>query len=88
MYRWNDGNLRLWTVKKYPIWQRKRCKPEHWTKQELSNRRLPREDASLKAGITFTKPDKPLDAYNTWKEYYSDIDMEPTLKLLGFWRQK
>lgn len=36
----------------------------------------------------FTKPDKPLDAYDTWKEYYSDIDMEPTLKLLGFWRQK
>ena len=32
----------------------------------------------------FTKPDKPLDAYDTWKEYYSDI--EPTLKLLGFWR--
>lgn len=36
----------------------------------------------------FTKPDKPLDAYDTWKEYYSDIDMEPALKLLGFWRQK
>lgn len=36
----------------------------------------------------FTKPDKPLDAYDTWKEYYSDIDMELTLKLLGFWRQK
>lgn len=36
----------------------------------------------------FTKPDKPLDAYDTWKEYYSDIDMKPTLKLLGFWRQK
>lgn len=34
----------------------------------------------------FTKPDKPLDAYDTWKEYYSDIDMEDTLKLLGFWR--
>lgn len=29
----------------------------------------------------FTKPDKPLGAYDTWKEYYSDIDMEPTLKL-------
>ena len=34
----------------------------------------------------FTKPDKLLDAYDTWKEHYSDIDMEPTLKLLGFWR--
>ena len=36
----------------------------------------------------FTKPNKLLDAYDTWKEYYSDIDMEPALKLLGFWRQK
>ena len=34
----------------------------------------------------FTKPDKPLDAYDTWKKYYSDIDMESTLKLLGFWK--
>ena len=34
----------------------------------------------------FTKPDKPLDAYDTWKKYYSDIDMETTLKLLGFWK--
>ena len=34
----------------------------------------------------FTKPEKPLDAYDTWKKYYSDIDMEETLKLLGFWR--
>lgn len=34
----------------------------------------------------FTKPDKPLDAYDTWKKYYSDIDMEETLKQLGFWK--
>lgn len=34
----------------------------------------------------FTKPDKPLDAYDTWKKYYSDIDMEETLKKLGFWK--
>jgi hypothetical protein len=34
----------------------------------------------------FTKPEKPLDAYDTWKKYYSDIDMEETLKLLGLWR--
>jgi predicted Ser/Thr protein kinase len=33
----------------------------------------------------FTKPDKPLNAYQTWKKYYSDIDMRSTLKLLGFW---
>lgn len=32
----------------------------------------------------FTKPDKPLDAYDTWRKYYSDIDMEETLKKLGF----
>ena len=34
----------------------------------------------------FTKPDKPLDAFDTWKKYYSDIDMEETLKQLGFWK--
>lgn len=34
----------------------------------------------------FTKPDKPLDAYDTWRKYYSDIDMEETLKKLGFWK--
>ena len=34
----------------------------------------------------FTKPNKPLDAYDTWKKYYSDIDMEETLKKLGFWK--
>ena len=34
----------------------------------------------------FTKPDKPLDAYDTWKKYYSDVDMESALKLLGFWK--
>ena len=33
----------------------------------------------------FTKPDKPLNAYETWKKYYSDIDMSDTLKVLGFW---
>ena len=34
----------------------------------------------------FTKPEKPLDAYDTWKKYYSDIDMEETLRKLGFWK--
>lgn len=33
----------------------------------------------------FTKPDKPLNAYDTWKKYYPEVDMEDTLKLLGFW---
>ncbi len=36
----------------------------------------------------FTKPEKPLNAYETWKRYYSDIDMEDTLKSLGFWPKK
>lgn len=35
----------------------------------------------------FTKPEKPLNAYQTWKKYYSDIDMEETLKKLGFWEE-
>ena len=30
-----------------------------------------------------TKPDKPLDAYDTWRKYYPDVDMAPTLKKLG-----
>jgi hypothetical protein len=34
----------------------------------------------------FTKPDKPLNAYDTWRAYFSDIEMGPTLKKLGFWR--
>lgn len=34
----------------------------------------------------FTKPEKPLDAYDTWRKYYYDIDMEQTLKELGFWK--
>lgn len=36
----------------------------------------------------FTKPEKPLDAYDTWKKYYSDIRMEDTLKKLGFWKEE
>ena len=34
----------------------------------------------------FTKPEKQLDAFNTWKKYYSDIDMGETLKQLGLWK--
>lgn len=34
----------------------------------------------------FTKPDKPLDAYDTWLKYYQDIPMEETLRKLGFWK--
>ena len=34
----------------------------------------------------FTKPEKQLDAFDTWKKYYSDIDMEETLKQLGLWK--
>lgn len=33
----------------------------------------------------FTKPEKPLNAFQTWKKYYPDIDMKETLKSLGFW---
>lgn len=32
----------------------------------------------------FTKPDKPLNARETWKKYYSQLDMEPILNMLGF----
>lgn len=35
----------------------------------------------------FTKPEKPLNAYKTWKKYYHDIDMKDTLKSLGFWEE-
>lgn len=36
----------------------------------------------------FTKPDKQLDAFDTWKKYYFEIDMADTLKMLGFWKNK
>lgn len=35
----------------------------------------------------FTKPNKKLDAYETWKKYYPEVDMESTLKLLGFYHK-
>lgn len=33
----------------------------------------------------YTKPDKPLTAYETWLRYYRHIDMADTLKALGLW---
>lgn len=36
----------------------------------------------------FTKPDKPLDAYDTWKSYYPDVDMKDTLTTLGMYHPK
>ena len=35
----------------------------------------------------FTKPDKPLDAHDTWLKYYSNVDMAPTLKKLGLYHE-
>lgn len=31
----------------------------------------------------FTKPDKPLNAFETWRKYYPNVDMGPTLEKLG-----
>lgn len=31
----------------------------------------------------FTKPTKPLNAYQTWQKYYSQVDMLPSLRMLG-----
>ena len=56
--------------------------PEYKTERDIKNKI---EAAIDWESARFTKPDKPLNAYETWKKYYSDIDMEPTLKLLGFW---
>lgn len=33
----------------------------------------------------YTKPDKPLTAYETWLKYYRHVDMVDTLKTLGLW---
>lgn len=33
----------------------------------------------------YTKPDKPLTAYETWLRYYRHIDMADTFKALGLW---
>lgn len=57
--------------------------PEYKTRRDIPNKI---EAAIDWESARFTKPDKPLDAYDTWKKYYSDINMEPTLKLLGFWK--
>lgn len=56
------------------------------TKQE-THRDIPNKvEAAIDwESARFTKTDKPLNAYETWKKYYSDIDMEGTLKMLGFW---
>lgn len=35
----------------------------------------------------FTKPEKQLTAYEIWRKFYHDIDMEDTLKSLGFWEK-
>lgn len=32
----------------------------------------------------FTKPDKPLNAFDTWKTFYPEVDMGQTMDLLGF----
>lgn len=36
----------------------------------------------------FTKPDKPLDAFETWQKYYPDVDMEETLDKLDFLKNR
>ena len=56
---------------------------KRWIGRDIKNK----EEAAIDwESARFTKPDKPLDAYDTWKKYYSDIDMEETLKKLGFWK--
>lgn len=59
-----------------------------YTKKQLYERFIKnKEEAAIDwESARFTKPDKPLDAYDTWKKYYSDVDMEETLKKLGFWK--
>lgn len=57
--------------------------PKYKTRRDIKNKI---EAAIDWESARFTKPEKPLDAYDTWKKYYSDIDMEKTLKQLGFWR--
>lgn len=57
--------------------------PKYKTRRDIKNKI---EAAIDWESARFTKPEKPLDAYDTWMNYYSDIDMEKTLKQLGFWR--
>lgn len=57
--------------------------PKYKTRRDIKNKI---EAAIDWESARFTKPEKPLDAYDTWMNYYSDIDMESTLKQLGFWR--
>lgn len=58
--------------------------PEYKTRRDIPNKV---EAAIDWESARFTKPEKPLNAYQTWKKYYSDIDMEDTLKQLGFWEE-
>lgn len=57
--------------------------PKYKTRRDIKNKI---EAAIDWESARFTKPEKPLDAYDTWIRYYSDIDMEDTLRKLGFWR--
>lgn len=57
--------------------------PKYKTRRDIKNKI---EAAIDWESARFTKPEKPLDAYDTWMKYYSDIDMEDTLRKLGFWR--
>lgn len=57
--------------------------PKYKTRRDIKNKI---EAAIDWESARFTKPEKPLDAYDTWMNYYSDIDMEKILKQLGFWR--
>ena len=56
--------------------------PHHLQNGDIENK----EEAAIDwESARFTKPDKPLNAYETWKKYYPEVNMEPTLKELGFW---
>lgn len=63
--------------------------PKDYSKVQPSGRYIKNQvEAAIDwESARFTKPEKPLDAYDTWKKYYSDIDMEMTLRQLGFWKE-
>ena len=74
----------------YPILGKKFTHNLHrfWSGHHLHNGNIKNkiEAAFDWESARYTKPDKPLDAFDTWKKYYPNVDMESTLRMLGYWK--
>ncbi len=73
----------------YPILGKKLTQKYHrrWSKHHFHDGDIENKVEAMFdwESARYTKPDKPLDAYDTWKKFYPNVDMEPVLKKFGFW---